>query len=105
MPRSSLNSSRYGYLPFASFSRLLMWHERIHGLSSSNDLATEPFSTSVVFEFHVSPTDLCPHASMMVLQFFGSCVTGPWTSTQISTPKPSACLPHSWSALPICSNV
>jgi len=60
---------------------------------------------SVLFEFHVRPTDGCLQASMIARQFFGSCVTAPWTSTQISTPASAAAVPHSTSARPICSNV
>src|SRR5436305_1564997 len=66
---------------------------------------TAPFSTSVWFEFQVRPTAGCRQAAMMARMFFGSCVTAPWTSTQISTPASCPALPHSARALPICSNV
>jgi hypothetical protein len=54
-----------------------MWHDLIHGFSSANDSATDLFTTSGGFEFHVTPTALCPQASMMVFMFLGICVIAP----------------------------
>src|SRR5262245_46844362 len=83
-----------------------MWHDLTHGHSSLKYSATEPFFTSVLsFEFHVRPTLLWPHSSMIVFMCGGCAVPWPWTSTQISTPASAAALPHGTSDLPICSRV
>jgi hypothetical protein len=99
------NRSRYGYTPFLSLPRSLMWQLLTCPLSRSNPSSIDPWTTSPSFEFHVTPTALCPHASMIAFITFGWAVLsfGPWTSTQISTPAASAAFPHSMSALPICA--
>src|SRR5437763_5963359 len=82
-----------------------MWQLRTYGQSSLNEAATLPCLTSSGLEFHVRPTALWPQCSMIVLQRDGSAVPRPCTSTWISTPASWAALPHSISALPICSRV
>src|SRR5262245_52497322 len=82
-----------------------MWHDLIHGRSSVKYSLTEPSFTSVALLFHVSPTLLWSVCSIIVLTCGGCDVPAPWTSSQISTPAPSAALPHWRSDRPICSNV
>ena len=54
-----------------------MWQDLIQGFSMSNEAAIEPFLISVGFEFQVKPTLGWPQASMIFLQFAGSCVWAP----------------------------
>src|SRR5262249_18310425 len=82
-----------------------MWHDFSHGRRSLKYSDTEPFFTSLGFEFQVMPTFGWSHVSMMVLMYGGCAVPAPWTSTQISTPASAAAWPHSISDLPICSSV
>src|SRR4051812_29633248 len=82
-----------------------MWHDRIHGQSSSKYSFTLPSFMSSLLEFHVSPTLLCLQCSIIVLTYGGCAVPRPCTSTQISTPASAAALPHGMSDLPICSSV
>src|SRR5262245_25053678 len=82
-----------------------MWHDLIHGQSSSKYSFTLPSFRSVALEFHVSPTLLCLQCSIIVLTCGGWAVPRPCTSTQISTPASAAALPQGISDLPICSSV
>src|SRR5262245_55863626 len=82
-----------------------MWHDLIHGFSSSKYSLTLPSFMSSLLEFQVTPTLSCLQCSIIVLTCGGWAVPRPWTSTQISTPASAAALPHGISDLPICSSV
>src|SRR5262249_2523794 len=82
-----------------------MWHERTHRASILNASATEPPFPRVPSSFTVPPPFGPPHSTIPASMFAGPPAPRQRPPPRFPPPASSAALPHSTSALPICSSV